>query len=156
MGDMPLKTIKRPAIKEFVDKARRLPKNINSFKKYRDKAVDEILEKEAKMIAYCGLNCSECDAYLATQNDDDAKRAETARNWSKLFGAAIEPEQINCDGCKSEGVRFSHCEVCEIRHCSMSKSVDNCALCESYICDTLSRFIRLVPEAGVALERLRS
>ncbi len=26
------------------------------------------------MIAYCGLNCSKCDAYLATEKNDERKR----------------------------------------------------------------------------------
>ena len=27
-----------------------------------------------KMIAYCGLDCEKCDAYLATVHDDQASR----------------------------------------------------------------------------------
>ncbi len=111
--------------------------------------------KEEKMLAYCGLNCSSCDAYLATQENNDAKREKTAQTWSKMYNADIKPEQINCNGCKSEGVKFSHCDVCEIRQCCISNSVDNCAVCEKYICDTLSKFIKLAPEAGIALEKLR-
>jgi integrase len=44
MGDKHIETIGRSTIKEFVERARRLPKNINSFKRYRNKTVDEILE----------------------------------------------------------------------------------------------------------------
>ena len=51
-------------------------------------------EKETTMIAHCGLNCGQCDVYLATQADDDAKRAETARAWSKHFGWQLVPEDI--------------------------------------------------------------
>jgi hypothetical protein len=108
------------------------------------------------MIAYCGLNCLKCDAYLATQEDNDAKRTETAQAWSKMYHADIKPEQINCDGCKSDGVKFSHCNVCEIRQCCIEKKVENCAVCESYICDTLSKFIELAPAVGKALEKLRA
>ena len=52
------------------------------------------------MIAYCGLNCSKCEAYIATQENDDQKREETAQIWSKLYMVEINPDQINCDGCK--------------------------------------------------------
>ena len=34
------------------------------------------------MIACCGLDCSKCEAYLATQEDNDVKRAEVAKKWS--------------------------------------------------------------------------
>jgi len=56
-----------------------------------------------EIIAFCGLPCHECGALLATQDDDDAKRAEVAQQWSKLFKVDIKPESINCDGCLSEG-----------------------------------------------------
>ena len=36
------------------------------------------------MIAYCGLDCEKCDAYLATINDDQALREKTAKLWSEL------------------------------------------------------------------------
>ena len=35
------------------------------------------------MIAYCGLNCVECGAFVATQMDDDSKRKKVAEAWSK-------------------------------------------------------------------------
>ncbi len=37
------------------------------------------------MISYCGIDCSACPTYRATQADDDAKRAKVADFWSKMF-----------------------------------------------------------------------
>ena len=34
-------------------------------------------------IAYCGLDCSQCPTYLATQADDDQQRAAVVEQWSK-------------------------------------------------------------------------
>ena len=31
-----------------------------------------------KIIAYCGLICTECPAFLATQADDDSQRVQVA------------------------------------------------------------------------------
>ena len=109
------------------------------------------------MIAYCGLDCSKCEGFLATQADSNSQRAEVARKWSALYDADIKPEQINCDGCKPQGRKLFYCEnLCEIRKCCTAKGVDNCAACKEYPCQIVSAFIQMAPEAGKALERLRS
>jgi hypothetical protein len=109
------------------------------------------------MIAYCGLDCSKCEGFLATKADSNSQRAEVARKWSALYDADIKPEQINCDGCKAQGRKLFYCEnLCEIRKCCTAKGVDHCAACKEYPCQTVSAFIQMAPEAGKALERLRS
>lgn len=57
------------------------------------------------LIAYCGLNCAVCDAYLATLHNDQALRERTAKLWAELNNAPILPEHINCQGCRTEGVK---------------------------------------------------
>lgn len=53
------------------------------------------------MIAICGLDCSKCDAYIATQTDNQELRIKTAKLWAELNNAPILPEHINCDGCRA-------------------------------------------------------
>ena len=48
-----------------------------------------------KIIACCGIICSECPAYIAFKNDDDELRAKTAKQWSEEIKADIKPENIN-------------------------------------------------------------
>jgi hypothetical protein len=83
-----------------------------------------------KMIAYCGLDCEKCDAYLATVNDDQALREKTAKLWSEMNHITILPEQINCEGCRADGVKTVFCQsLCKIRQCAMGKDFETCGDC---------------------------
>ncbi|MBR3309850.1 MAG: DUF3795 domain-containing protein [Lachnospiraceae bacterium] len=96
-----------------------------------------------KMIAYCGLDCEKCDAYLATVNDDNALREKTARLWSELNQVDITAEQINCEGCRTDGLKTVYCDsLCEIRKCAVKKGMDTCGSCpEMDTCRTVSMVI---------------
>lgn len=109
-----------------------------------------------KMIAYCGLVCSDCPAYKATQADDDKLREETAKKWSEMFHADIKPAYINCDGCPTDSKRlFGYCAQCEIRKCAREKGLESCAACAEYPCAKLSDFLKNAPEAQAFLDELR-
>jgi hypothetical protein len=104
----------------------------------------------SEMMAYCGLLCSECPAYKATVADDMALRKETAENWSKMFGADIKTEDINCLGCESDTL-FGHCKICEIRACAKEKAVEDCGRCDSFACAKVEGILK---HDGAARERL--
>lgn len=108
-------------------------------------------------IAYCGLNCEECPAYQATQDNDQALREKVAVEWSKEFNWDLTAFDINCDGCRSvEGAHFSHCFECPIRPCATKRSLSTCAECIEYPCRDLEEFFGLAPSAKVVLESLRT
>ena len=108
------------------------------------------------MIAFCGLVCNECPAFIATKENDNVRRKETAEEWSKQFNTSIKPEDINCEGCVSNSeVLFSHPRVCEIRKCGQEKGIINCAHCDEYACDRLNEFFKGVPGAKVTLDSIR-
>ena len=76
-----------------------------------------------KNIAYCGLDCGSCDAYLATVRNDQALREKTARLWAALNQAPILPEHINCLGCRMDGVKTVFCDsLCAIRRCALERA----------------------------------
>ena len=109
-----------------------------------------------KMIAFCGTICTECPAFLATKNNDDAERKKTAEIWSKQYNADIKPEDINCEGCLSGGSKiFSHCKVCKIRKCGQERGVKNCAYCGEYVCEKLNEFFKVAPDSKNTLDEIR-
>ena len=102
----------------------------------------------SKMIAFCGLYCMECPTYLATKKDDDVARKRTAEMQAEKFGFDMKPEDINCDGCHSEGgLLISYCQTCEIRKCGQEKGIDNCTSCNEQPCERLIKFHSFSPDA---------
>jgi len=101
------------------------------------------------LVAYCGLDCEKCDAYIATKNDDQALRVKTAKLWSELNNALILPEHINCEGCRVDGVKTVFCQnMCAIRQCALKKGMTTCGDCpELEKCATLGTVIAHNPEA---------
>ena len=110
-----------------------------------------------KVVAYCGIVCSECPTFLATREDDNTARGKVAAQWSELFKTDIQVGDINCDGCLPDNGRlFSYCAVCGIRKCGREKGVENCAHCVDYPCERLNEWFAQVPEAKATLEQIRS
>ncbi len=111
----------------------------------------------SQITAMCGLICSECGAFIATQNNDNKKRAEVAELWSKQYQVEFKTENINCDGCISDSdILISHCFVCEIRKCGKQKGVLNCAYCDDYACEKLEGLFKMVPDARTHLDSIRN
>ena len=109
-----------------------------------------------KLIACCGLNCEKCDAYIATINNSDELRKQTAEKWGQMFNApGIKIESINCMGCRGEGVLFAHCHECKIRTCVGSQGFETCAECSSLgTCKLLEPIQQYSPEALDNLKKL--
>ena len=110
-----------------------------------------------EMISFCGLDCSACPAYRATQAGDMEALARVAEEWSKQFGMEIIPESIVCDSCKTgEGARRSgYCSICQVRGCAVERGVVTCAHCEDYVCDNLRGCPAFRAEGKVTLDRIR-
>jgi hypothetical protein len=110
----------------------------------------------SKMIAYCGLVCSDCPTYLATQNDDDVARQKTADLYAEKFGLNFKPEDINCDGCKSAGGKLiGYCLTCEIKRCCREKGLENCARCSDETCEKLAQFHEFSADAKASFDALK-
>jgi hypothetical protein len=93
-----------------------------------------------KMIAFCGITCSDCRTFVATQRNDRELRKEVAKSWSTET-ETLKPEDMDCEGCLATGGRlFKFCATCEVRRCGYEKSVENCAYCREFPCVKLTSF----------------
>jgi hypothetical protein len=103
-----------------------------------------------RMVAYCGITCSDCKALLATRENDDVKRKQIAGEWD------MKPEDVNCVGCTdTTGPHIDYWKTCGIRTCGLTKEVENCASCSDYSCEKLTSFHEKSPKAKETLENLR-
>jgi len=110
-----------------------------------------------KMLGACGLDCGECEACKATQANDADAIARVAAEWSKMYNADIKPEFVWCDGCMTDGVRkCGHCAECDIRACVVGRGLANCAGCDDYACERITKFFESVPCAKEGLDEIRA
>ena len=104
---------------------------------------------ESKRIAYCGMDCGKCDAYIATMRNDEALREKTAKLWSQMNGVEITGDMIHCAGCRADGVKTPYCEsLCPVRPCAVSRHMETCGSCtEMEKCDLVGAMFKNNPEA---------
>lgn len=109
------------------------------------------------MVAYCGLVCTECEAYLATQADDMEALERLAKKAREEYGVTdATVESTRCDGCLPQiGRKNSYCAVCEIRACGTARNVVNCGECMEYsACEKIKDFMAMVPQAKIVLDEI--
>ena len=110
----------------------------------------------SQLVGMCGLVCSECEAYVATQAGDAEAIARITVKWNEEYHANNTPETIWCDGCTTAGARkCGHCAECAIRACGLERGLTTCAECDDYRCEKLSSFLQAVPVAEQTLEARR-
>ena len=111
-----------------------------------------------RIVAYCGLVCSDCPAYVATQSNDAAALERVAAQWREEFDSPdITADSILCDGClgTNGGRRIDYCATCQIRACALERGVVNCAYCADYACAKLEGFFAQAADARAVLDDIR-
>ena len=84
------------------------------------------------MTAPCGLDCFNCDMYLAGASED--RRAGSAGD------AGTASEQAVCRGCRNERgtiAWMNMTEPCAVYACTEGKGIDFCFECADFPCDFL-------------------
>ena len=93
-------------------------------------------------IAYCGLDCSGCPSYRATQSGNRAALETVLIYWRETQDAPhLTVADIVCDGCRAEGELNVYCRRCPIRSCAQARGVPNCAYCSGYPCAELEELL---------------
>ena len=110
---------------------------------------------EERIIAYCGITCSSCDAYLATQTGDPLALERVAAAWRVKFDPSMTAACLVCDGCLADSPVAGFCNVCPIRVCARERSVASCAYCDDYGCDKLAPHFEGNPKMREVLDAMR-
>ena len=82
--------------------------------------------------SYCGLYCGACFVVRAEREN---LQKELVKKYSNL-----KPEEVKCQGCKSEGYVFRGCQKCKIRQCAQEKKLEFCFECSEYPCEKIEHF----------------
>ena len=108
-------------------------------------------------IAYCGLDCTKCDAYIATLSNDNVLRKKTAKLWSEMNNAPITAEMISCRGRRENGIKTTYCEsMCQIWQCALQKKTSTCAECSLIeMCETVKPVLANSAEAQENIKMLK-
>ena len=110
-----------------------------------------------RIIGRCGIICSECPAYIATQANDRAALERMAKEASKQLNRSITAEAGMCDGCLTTTGRIGQCvSECEVHACAVERDVLSCAYCDEYGCAKITGFLKEMPEAKATLEEIRA
>ena len=134
----------------------------------------------SSLIAFCGLDCAQCEAYQATQANDPAWQERIVAKWRVEYNAPqMSLKDVACDGCR--GPRLGgYCSACPVRACATGRELpfgsatlapdahevrlrrgagerglQTCADCPEYACAELEKFFAMAPHARDTLELLR-
>ncbi len=86
-------------------------------------------------ISPCGISCSDCDAYIATQSNNIEMKQKMADDFKKKYQIEKPLEELECDGCTENGRHIGFCAKCDIRNCAFGKGFATCAECSEYPCE---------------------
>jgi hypothetical protein len=106
-----------------------------------------------QMLSYCGIDCSVCPAYIATQADDIEKLTSLAGEW---FEGSTDYSIVVCDGCKADDRIMKWCGECPTRACAIERELVNCAYCQDYGCEKLLKVFEMSADAKANLDRIRA
>jgi len=93
-------------------------------------------------MGFCGFRCELCPAFKDNITSEE-DRQKVSDGWFKYYGFRIPTDEIYCDGCLAENCNNPRRidPGCEVRVCALESGLANCAHCDDYICEKLSKKI---------------
>ena len=109
------------------------------------------------LIAPCGLDCAQCEAYKLTQANDLVGLEALVAKWKVEFNAPdMTIKDATCDGCLAASGRVGgYCAMCAIRACAVERGLATCAECADYGCEKVAGMWKNAPQAKANLDTLR-
>ena len=106
---------------------------------------------EEKLIAVCGLVCSDCKMFKATHDPEIAKDLV---NYFKGQWENVKMEDFHCNGCRDAENCWT--DDCWIRDCCITdKKLDYCYECQVFPCEKLKEWTNKDLRYKVALNNLK-
>ncbi len=95
----------------------------------------------ADIIARCGYKCNLCLIYRENLEKDERNRQVFRDGLEKYYDDKLTLEECYCDGCMTDDSKNPVLITtdCKIRPCTISKGLQNCALCEHYPCQDIKK-----------------
>ncbi|MDR2686870.1 MAG: DUF3795 domain-containing protein [Oscillospiraceae bacterium] len=87
------------------------------------------------MISWCGIDCTRCQTFRATDSADDELRGEIQKYYKEI-GIDIAIRDLSCRGCRSDET-MPACAGCPYKKCGKAKGLARCAECGEYPCESL-------------------
>lgn len=100
------------------------------------------MESDPCLLAPCGINCEACRLYSATRDEDQMFIDKLIGAYEgKILGLEkISEEDVQCEGCLSEGVSI-FCRSCSVRDCTREKGYSGCHECDDFPCELIRQII---------------
>jgi len=111
------------------------------------------INKNSKLIAICGLNCGECDIYLAPTNPVIAKKL--IKRFEGMW-KDVKATDFHCSTCRGDKAKC-WTEECWIRDCCViSKKLEFCYECKEFPCKKLIEWSKQSENYAKALQNLKN
>lgn len=99
-----------------------------------------------KKLACCGLDCSTCPNIEATKTGNKGYFESVAKSIGERYNKSIDPNDLPCEGCMTDGIKSRYTLNCNIRKCNIEKGTKNCAHCKDFLCGSMETMLCKCPK----------